>query len=160
MDCITEDRIRIILPLLNEKQKRIYLAKESEGLGYGGLKAIHELTGVSKTTIIKAKKELTEGTYDHNRIRKTGAGRKQITQKYPNIYEAIEKIIGNDTLGDPERYILWTTKSLRNINKTLTQNGFDISHATLGNLLKDMEYSLQLNQKMLQNGEAHPDQNG
>jgi hypothetical protein len=160
MDCITEDRIRIMLPLLNEKQKRIYLAKESEGLGHGGLKAVHELTGVSKTTIIKAKKELVEDTYGHNRIRKTGAGRKQITQKYPNIYDAIEKIIDNDTLGDPERYILWTTKSLRNIQKTLTQKGFDISHATLGNLLKDMEYSLQLNQKMLQKGEAHPDRNG
>ena len=37
-----------MLPLLDEKQKRIYLATEAEGLGYGGIKAIHELTGMSQ----------------------------------------------------------------------------------------------------------------
>ncbi|MDR1109401.1 MAG: hypothetical protein LBP92_01590 [Deltaproteobacteria bacterium] len=61
--------------------------------------------------MIKAQKELVEDGYDHNRIRKTGTGRKQITQKYPKIYEVIEKIIENDTLDDLERYILWITKA-------------------------------------------------
>jgi hypothetical protein len=40
----------------DKKQKRIYLAAEAEGLGHGGLKAVHELTGVSQTTIITKKK--------------------------------------------------------------------------------------------------------
>jgi hypothetical protein len=56
MDSIVENRIKTMLPLLDEKQKRIYLAAEAESLGYGGLKAVHELTGVSKTTIIRGKK--------------------------------------------------------------------------------------------------------
>jgi hypothetical protein len=43
------------------KTKKIYLA---EGLGYGGLKAVHELTGVSKTSIIRGKKELREGAIE------------------------------------------------------------------------------------------------
>jgi transposase len=159
MDCITEDRIKTMFPLLDEKLRRIYLAKELESLGHGGLKSIHELTGVSKTTIIKAKKELVEGTYNHDRIRKIGAGRKPISQKYPNINDEIEKIIKNDTLGTPEKYLLWTTKSLRNIKTVLNENGFDVSHDTLGNLLKEMGYSLQRNQKMLQVRESHPDRN-
>jgi len=73
MDSIAENRITRILPLLDEKQKRIYLA---EGLGYGGIKAIHELTGMSKTTIIRGKKELQEGALEQSRVRKCGGGRK------------------------------------------------------------------------------------
>jgi DNA-binding MurR/RpiR family transcriptional regulator len=53
MDSIVENRIKAMLPVLDEKQKRIYLAAEAEGLGHGGVKAVHELTGVSETTIIR-----------------------------------------------------------------------------------------------------------
>jgi hypothetical protein len=81
MDSIVEKRIGTLFPQLDEKQKRIYLATEAEGLGYGGLKAVHKLTGVSQTTIIRGKKELQEGTVEHNRIRKPGGGRKTIAQK-------------------------------------------------------------------------------
>jgi transposase len=159
MDSIVAKRIKRLLPMLDEKQKRIYLATEAEGLGYGGLKAIHELTGVSKTTIIKGKKELREGAVEHNRIRKPGGGRKTITQKYGNIQEELEKITGNTTAGNPEKIILWTTKSLRNLEKVLREKGFAISHDTVGNVLKEMGYSLQQNQKMLQVGAPHPDRN-
>jgi len=159
MDSIVENRIMTMLPLLDEKQKRVYLATEAKSLGRGGLKAIHELTGVSQTTIIKGKKELKEGTVEQNRVRKSGGGRKAIAKKYSHIQEEIEKIIGNNTLGSPDRILFWTTKSLRNIEKTLQEKGYAISHDTVGNLLKDMGYSLQQNQKMLQLGEPHPDRN-
>ena len=157
MDSTVENRIKTMLPLLDEKQKRIYLATEAEGLGYGGLKAVHELTGMSKTTIIRGKKELQESNIEQNRIRKSGGGRKTIAQKYDNIQEEIEKIVNNSTLGSPEKTLLWTTKSLRNIEKALREKGFGISHDTIGNLLRDMGYSLQQNQKTLQVGVSHPD---
>jgi transposase len=159
MDGIVENRIRTLLPLLDEKQKRIYLVTEAEGLGHGGLKAVHELTGVSQTTIIRGKKELRGGTIEHTRIRKRGGGRKTIVQKYETIQQELEKIIGNDTLGNPEKVILWTTKSMRNLEKALRGKGFTISHDTVGNVLKGMGYSLQQNQKMLQVGVPHPDRN-
>jgi hypothetical protein len=60
MDSTTENRIMTLLPFLDEKQRRLYLAAEVESIGFGGLKAIHELTGVSKKTIIRGKKELAE----------------------------------------------------------------------------------------------------
>jgi transposase len=148
-----------MLPLLDEKQKRIYLATEAESIGYGGVKIIHELTGVSKTTIIRGKKELKEGNVNRDCIRKAGGGRKLIAQKYGSIKDEIEKIIRNDTLGDPENVLLWTTKSLRNIEKVLHEKCFTVSHDTIGNLLKEMGYSLQQNQKMLQVGAPHPDRN-
>jgi transposase len=159
MDSIVAARINTMLPLLDEKQKRVYLATEAAGLGRGGLKAVHELTGVSKTTIIRGKKELQEGSIDLGRVRKSGGGRKAITQKYGSIKEEIEKIVSTSTCGNPEGALLWTTKSLRNIEKALREEGFDISHDTIGNVLKEMGYSLQQNQKMLQLGEPHPDRN-
>jgi transposase len=160
MNSIAEDRIKKQLPLLDEKQRRIYLAKEAEGLGCGGLKAVHELTGVSQTTILRGKKELQEGAIEHDRIRRRGGGRKRIMQKYDTIQQEIEKIIGSDTAGNPEKVILWTTKSLRNIENALREKGFAISHDTIGKVLKEMGYSLQQNQKMLRVGQPHPDRNG
>jgi hypothetical protein len=122
IDGIVENRIKTLLPLLDEKQKRIYLATEAEGLGQGGLKAVHELT-------------------------------------YETIQQELEKIIGNDTLGNPEKVILWTTKSVRDLEKALRGKGFTISHGTVGNVLKGKGYSLQQNQKMLQVGVPHQDRN-
>jgi len=157
MDSIVKNRINTMLTLLDEKQKRIYLATEAESLGYGGIKAVHELTGVSMTTIIRGKKELQKGTVEQNRVRRSGGGRKTITRKYDCIKDEIEKIVGVNTSGDPERILFWTTKSLRNIEKVLNKTGFEVSHDTISNLLRDMGYSLQQNQKMLQVGEPHPD---
>jgi transposase len=48
---------------------------------------------------------------------------------------------------------------LRNIEKALSEKSFNISHDTVGNLLKEMGYSPQKNQKMLRVGVAHPDRN-
>ena len=59
MDSIAENRILTMLLLLDEKQKRIYLATEARSLGRGGLKAVHELTGVSKTTILRICKNIS-----------------------------------------------------------------------------------------------------
>ena len=127
-------------------------------MGHGGVKAIHELTGVSMTTIIQGKKELGQADgRDSSRVRKRGGGRKPVTEKYVDVKKEIEKIVEDETFGDPEAVLLWTTKSLRNIKEVLQGYGIEVSHVTIGNLLKELDYSLQLNQKMLQTGSPHPD---
>jgi hypothetical protein len=153
-----EKKITAMLPYLNEKQKRIFLALEAEKIGYGGVNLIHDITGVSRTTIIKGKKEVQSGELlNDTRIRKIGGGRKKHTEKYENIEDDIESIVADETYGDPEKVLTWTTKSLRNIETALQEKGYAISHDTIGNILKEMDYSLQQNQKMLQRGESHPD---
>jgi hypothetical protein len=57
MDKQTENKILTMISLLNERQKRVYLATEAMALGRGGVKEISILTGVSQTTIIKGKKK-------------------------------------------------------------------------------------------------------
>ena len=120
-------KIKKILPLLNEYQKRVYLASEAEILGYGGVSKISRETGVSRVTISSGLKELNamEGQTEDDlqqiihqqRIRKEGAGRKPIEETQPGIKEALESLMSEETFGDPQSLLKWTTKSLRNLGQ-------------------------------------------
>ena len=67
-----------VLKTLNEAQARWYVARETlaRGPGRGGLKAMHELTGLSRPTILKGIRELQQGTRlkSVERVRATGGG--------------------------------------------------------------------------------------
>jgi transposase len=93
------------------------------------------------------------------RIRRIGGGRKSVWEKHPKIKEEIESIVGNATFGNPENPLAYTTKSTRKIKRILNERGYEIGHNVVGDLLKELGYSLQQNHKMLQTGEEHPDRN-
>ena len=156
-------RINKILPMLNEAQKRMYLASEAEALGHGGITEISRISGVSRVTITAGINDLKQGRNtavpgeSQSPIRKEGAGRKPIEVTQPGIREALESLMESSTFGDPQGPLLWTTKSLRNLQNELQEKGFDIKYRKIGYLLKDMGYSLQINQKMNQVGDQHPD---
>ncbi len=163
VDEITIKKIKKILPILNEAQKRMYLASEAEALGHGGITQISKATGVSRVTITAGINDLKEGRNSavpggsDMRIRRKGAGRKPIEITQPGIREALESLMESSTFGDPQSPLLWTTKSLRNLEAELQQLGFHIKYRKIGYLLKSMGYSLQVNQKMNQVGDQHPD---
>ena len=77
MDKKTENKIKKILPLLNEKQKRIYLASEAEAIGYGGINEVSRISGVSRRAISRGMKELKSEEMVLEGIRKEGGGRKK-----------------------------------------------------------------------------------
>lgn len=52
--------------------------------------------------------------------------------------------------------LLWTSKSTRNLVEALTASGHDLSHQTVGRLLADLGYSLQVNRKT-EEGRDHAD---
>ncbi len=163
VDEITIKRMERILPILNEAQKRMYLASEAEALGHGGITQISRATGVSRVTITAGMNDLKEGRNSavpgeaDMHIRREGAGRKPIETTQPGIREALEALMESSTFGDPQGPLLWTTKSLRNLEEELQKLGFQIKYRKIGYLLKTMGYSLQVNQKMNQIGDQHPD---
>ena len=55
---INERIILKVLSTLNEAQAQWYVAEEAINLGCGGLERMHELTGLSRPTILKGMKEL------------------------------------------------------------------------------------------------------
>lgn len=155
-------KIETIIKILDEKQRRLVLAAEAKSLGYGGIKLISELSGVSRRTITRGIKEIEnedKNVFNTERCRKKGGGRKTIEETQPGIKKAIEQILEAHTKGDPETPLIWTSKSLRHLEAELKEIGFTIDHATIARLLKELGYSLQGNRKELAIKEQHPDRN-
>jgi transposase len=151
-----KEKLSILLPSLNEKQKRLLVGAEAIGLGYGGIKFLSNITGMSTNTISRGIREIENGDEDISRIRSKGSGRKRLTIKYPEIKNCIEDILESDTRGDPESPLRWTCKSVRNISDFLKEKGYSASRQSVARILHEMEYSLQGNRKT-EEGKDHPD---
>ena len=57
------ERIRNTLPLLNERQSRLYLANEAKTIGYGGISQVSKISGVSRVTITQGMAEINSEGY-------------------------------------------------------------------------------------------------
>lgn len=154
-----EERIKMMLPQLNEFQKRLFLASEAIVYGRGGIAKVIRFSGVSRNTIKRGIIELKRGLTFDGKIRKNGGGPKRVTEKYPDIEVKIRKLVDGSTYGNPERVLSYTTESLRKIEVELNSQGVKISYKTVSKILNSIGYSKQTNQKMLQVGEPHPDRN-
>jgi hypothetical protein len=155
-----DQKIEKVLPFLNEKQQRIYLASEAEYIGFGGVTAISKASRVSRPTIILGKKEINETVVDvdfsNERIRRKGGGRKKLLEKEPRVLLALDKLVDPVTRGDPMSPLRWTCKSTRQLADALKKKGFNVSHVSIADMLKKMGYSLQANAKVIEGGD-HPD---
>lgn len=150
------EKLAIVLPHLNEKQRRLLIAAEARTLGWGGISQVAKATGVSRVTIHKALAEIESKKIIAERIRKPGGGRKDITEYYPNILEKLEALVDPVTRGDPRSPLRWTCKSTRQLSQELERKGHAISNVTVADLLHRLDYSLQANAKTLE-GASHPD---
>ena len=153
-----KQRIETILPYLNERQTRLYLANEALSYGWGGISLISKFSGKSQKIIqlgIKElKKEIPEAP--ENRIRRAGAGRKREKDKQAGLEKAILDIVEAHTIGDPMRVIIWTSKSVRKIQEELKKQGFNVSHELIRQILQQNKYSMQSNRRTHEGGN-HPD---
>jgi hypothetical protein len=152
-----QERLRVLLPHLNEKQQRWLAALEAKSLGYGGISTVSRLTGLSRVTLHKAQMELRHpGRLKVGRVRAPGGGRRRISSKHPEIERKLRDLVEATTRGDPESLLLWTCKSTRELARSLGEHGFSVTDKTVGSLLKEMSYSLQGNLKTIEEGASHP----
>jgi hypothetical protein len=156
-----QKRIEAVLPTLNEYQRIKYLAAEAESNGYGGISLVSRISGVSRKTIDKGMKELKDPDFQipKGRSRKDGGGCTPVWERQPGILQYLEELIAPHTKGDPERALLWTNKSLRNLAKELNLEGFTVCHVVVGKMLVRLGYSLQANKKTLTAKPSHEDRN-
>ena len=148
---------------LDERMRRLFAAAEASALGRGGITKVAQATGVSRRAIHVGLQELSDlkepvENPPKRRIRKEGAGRKSVIQTDVGLMSALEKLVEPMTRGDPESPLRWTCKSLRTLAGELAANGHPVSYPVVGDLLRELGYSLQANRKVLE-GTDHPDRN-
>jgi hypothetical protein len=54
-------RFAVLLPHLNERQRRLAVATEARLLGHGGVRAVAQAAGMSETTVRRGVAELEDG---------------------------------------------------------------------------------------------------
>ena len=113
--------------------------------------------GLSRKAIAKGIHEIQHGIQPpEGRVRRPGAGRKNLTERDPSILRALDQLIEPETIGDPESPLRWVCKSTRSLSVELGHMQHPISHVRVAQLLHDQNYSLQSNRKT-EEGEDHPD---
>lgn len=149
-------KLLTILPHLNEKQRRLVLAAEARSLGYGGVSQVARATGISRPTIHQGLRELDSDEEPKPGIRRAGGGRKRIEVVDSTVVEDLEKLVDPDSRGDPMSPLRWTCKSTRQLATLLQQQGHQLSHQLVAELLRANGYSLQSNAKTRE-GNQHPE---
>lgn len=151
------EKFHSVWALLDERTRRIMAASEAMALGYGGVSLVRRACGLSRKAIAKGIREIEESSAPwEGRIRRPGSGRKPITVSDPRLVETLEKMIDEQTRGDPESPVKWICKSTRTIAKELGRQKHPVSHAKVAQILHGLDYSLQSNRKT-EEGRDHPD---
>jgi transposase len=166
-DAAVIDRIRVkfraLDAVLDERSRRQWAAAEALEYGYGGVTAVAAATGLARDTIAAGIQQLRyrERHPDEpvtERLRKSGAGRKTLTESDATLVSALEALVEPLTRGDPESLLRWTCKSTRRLAEELSSQGHRLGYRSVAWLLHEAGYSLQANRKTRE-GNQHPDRN-
>lgn len=150
--------------LMDERMRRRWAACEALSLGWGGITAVAEATGLSQTTIragiieCKTPESSRESPDPKDHVRNSGGGRKRLAQEDRTLLKDLETLVNPSTRGDPQSPLLWTCKGTRKLAEALIHQGHQVSHQTVARLLQAMGYNLQVNRKTRE-GASHPDRN-
>ena len=146
-------------PVLNEQSRRRFAAMEARALGHGGVSVMSRVTGLARSTIYSGLRDIRHKlSAAPGRVRKSGGGRKTKASQDVTLSADLKSLVEPVTRGDPMRPLLWTCRSLRNLVKELAKKGRSVCPTVVGNLLHDMGYSLQANNKTRE-GSKHIDRN-
>jgi transposase len=149
----------VVLPHLNELQRRVVAGAMAHVLGRGGKTRVADASGMSRNTVIKAAAEVEAGIEPSDRQRVAGGGDRPAIDKQPGLLEALDELVHPDTRGTPMSALRWTLKSTYELAGELQGHGYRASAELVRRLLHQMGYSLQAPAKQNE-GSAHPDRDG
>jgi len=153
---VLADMSELVLPYLDERQRRLLLGAQAVALGGGGIVAVAQVSGVTRQTVAAGAAELRAGEEPAGRARRPGGGRKRAEEIDPGLVSALLGLVEDGVRGDPESPLMWTTKSLRTLAGELTSQGHRCGPDTVARLLRGQGFSLQANAKTIE-GRQHPD---
>jgi hypothetical protein len=143
---------------LDERGRRLFAAGEVRTAGWGGLAIVSRITGLARSTINRGEDDLDAAPLPKGQVRRTGGGRRAVSQNDPGLVAELERLVEPATLGDPMRPLIWVSKSMDKLAATLTAMGHPISADTVRKELVKLGFSRQSNRKA-DEGSKHPDRN-
>jgi hypothetical protein len=142
----------------DERGRRVFAASEARAAGRGGVAAVSTITGLARSTIGRGLKDLDAPPLPAGRVRREGGGPRPLTDRDPSLLADLERLVEPATRGDPERALLWTSKSHDKLASALGELGHAISPNSVRKLLAELGFSRQVNRKT-DEGSRHPDRN-
>jgi hypothetical protein len=149
-------KLGVILPHLDERQRRLLLGAEARALGHGGIRAVAWAAGAGEATVPAGAAELEAGAEPLGRVRRPGGGRRRAAGADSGLVRALLALAGPDQRGDPMSPLRWTAKPTRHLAAGLTRQGHQVGADTVGDLLREQGFSLQGNATTIE-GRRHPD---
>ena len=135
LDSFLYQKYRKLMPLLDERSRRLVAAADCAALERGGISAVAEATGLSRPTLYKGMKELESGSAADGRSRRPGGGRKKVSEKFPGLEAALEALVEPTSRGDPMSPLRWTTKSVRKLASELKALGHTLIYQVVDEIL-------------------------
>lgn len=159
-----QSKYAVLGSILDERQCRLWAATEARVLGRGGITLVSRATGMTRQRIRTGLRELQERAAEvpgsakprRERVRRPGGGRRPLTDKDPELVQALDALVSPATRGDPMSPLRWTSKSTAQLAQELTAKGHRVSPRSAAALLKALNYSLQSTRKTRE-GKDHPD---
>jgi hypothetical protein len=142
----------------NERGRRVFGAGEARAAGRGGVAAVSQITGLARSTIGRGLKDLDAPFPADGRVRREGGGPRPLTDRDASLLADLERLVEPATRGDPERPLLWASKSCDKLAAALCDMGHAVSPNTVRKLLTRLGFSRQANRKA-DEGSRHPDRN-
>lgn len=146
----------VVMPVLDERQRRVVAGAMAEALGRGGQARVVEATGLSSHTVWKGADEVRRGVTVTSRVRAVGGGDLPAVVKQPGLLAALDELVDPGTRGDPMCPLRWTSKSTYKLADELQGLGFEASSELVRRLLHQQGYSLQALSKQRE-GASHVD---
>jgi Rhodopirellula transposase DDE domain len=143
VDAVLGGLYELIAPHLTEKQRRLLAGAAARALGRGGGARMARISGLSRPTVDAGVRELDAPPDPRGRIRRRGGGPRRLVERDPGLLRALDELVDPSTRGDPKSPLRWTCKSTRQLADALAAQGFQVSHDTVGRLLKQQRSTLQ-----------------
>lgn len=146
----------VVLPHLNERQRRVVTGAAATLLGRGGKTQVAKAARMDRGTVTRGVLQIEDGAEPSDRQRAAGGGDKPAIDKQPGLLAALDELVHPSTRGNPMSMVLWTSKSTYELADALISQGYRVSAELVRRLLHQMGYSLQAPSKQKE-GTAHED---
>jgi DDE family transposase len=105
--------------------------------GRGAVVAVHEITGIARSTIGRGLDELNGPELPDGRVRREGGGRYEVADVDPTLVTDLQRLVEPVTMGDPERPLKWVSKSPVKLADELRKQVHEVSPNTVSKLLSE-----------------------